>query len=511
MSKSASTATLFPAWKQEVNRRVAAHLSRKTTFASESAPAQGGRPTHGSRAAQAAARVAERYAQAPSYSELLADEARNAMRAAEAASEAARQAHAAVLYVLDGLEAAAAPEQESYSEFEASIRRFDEALQSYDRAIQLKPDYPEAHNNRGIVLQELERFDEALQSYDRAIQLKPDYPEAYNNRGIALQELRRFDEALQSYDRAIQLKPDYPEAHYNRGNALKELRRLDEALQSYDRAIQLKPDYPEAHYNRGNALKELKRFDEALQSYDRAIQLKSDYPEAHFNRGIVLKELKRFDEALQSYERALQLKPDNDFWLGMWFYVSLGCCNWENLDKNKDEILHGIIKNKKLIGPFATMLLTDSLDIQEQSAKIWVKDKCFSNNSTNKLTKYPLHDKIRIGYFSADFHNHATLHLMAEMFEKHDRSRYELYGFSFGPESNDPWRERSQRCFDRFFDVRFKSDQDIAEFARDLQIDIAVDLKGFTSRFTTKHLRRACSACPGKLSWFPRHNGSGVY
>ncbi len=120
MSKSASTATLFPAWKQEVNRRVAAHLSRKTTFASESAPAQGGRPMHGSRAAQAAARVAERYAQAPSYSELLADEARNAMRAAEAASEAARQAHAAVQYVLDGLEAAAAPEQESYSEFEAS-------------------------------------------------------------------------------------------------------------------------------------------------------------------------------------------------------------------------------------------------------------------------------------------------------------------------------------------------------------------------------------------------------
>ena len=120
LSKSTSTATFSPAWKQEVNRRVAAHMSRKTTFASESTPAHDGRPTHDSRAAQAAARVAERYAHAPSYSELLADEARNAMRAAEAASKAAQEAHAAVQYVLDGLEAAAAPEWVPQPGFDAS-------------------------------------------------------------------------------------------------------------------------------------------------------------------------------------------------------------------------------------------------------------------------------------------------------------------------------------------------------------------------------------------------------
>jgi uncharacterized RDD family membrane protein YckC len=120
LSKSASTATSFPAWKQEVNRRVAAHMSRKTTFASESTPAHDGRLTHDSRAAQAAARVAERYAHAPSYSELLADEARNAMRAAEAASKAAQQAHAAVQHVLDGLEAAGAPEWVPQPGFDAS-------------------------------------------------------------------------------------------------------------------------------------------------------------------------------------------------------------------------------------------------------------------------------------------------------------------------------------------------------------------------------------------------------
>ena len=123
---------------------------------------------------------------------------------------------------------------------------------------------------------DLKRLDEALASYDKAIALKPDYAEAYNNRGNALKDLKRLDEALASYDKAIALKPDYAEAYNNRGNALRDLKRLDEALASYDKAIALKPDYAEAYNNRGNALKDLKRLDEALVSYDKALSLEPD-------------------------------------------------------------------------------------------------------------------------------------------------------------------------------------------------------------------------------------------
>jgi predicted O-linked N-acetylglucosamine transferase (SPINDLY family) len=115
-----------------------------------------------------------------------------------------------------------------------------------------------------------------------------------------------------------------------------------------------------------------------------------------------------------------------------------------------------------------------------------VKNRCFSNNSTHKPAKYPLHDKIRIGYFSADYRDHPVSHLIAEMLEMHDRSKYELYGFSFGPESNDRWRIRTQKCFDRFFDVRFMSDHDIAMLAHNHQIDIAIDLMGFTADSRSK-------------------------
>ena len=190
------------------------------------------------------------------------------------------------------------------------LRRVEEALASYDRAIAIKSDYAEAYYERGIALQKLERVEEALASYDRAIAIKPNYAEAYTNRGLALQGLKRTAEALASYDRAIAIRRDYAEAYSNRGVVLQELKRVEEALVSYDKAIAIKPDYVEAYYNRGVALLELKRVEESLTSYDRAIAIKPDYAEAYANRGIALQELKRVDEALASYGRAIEIKPD---------------------------------------------------------------------------------------------------------------------------------------------------------------------------------------------------------
>jgi protein O-GlcNAc transferase len=370
--------------------------------------------------------------------------------------------------------------------FQQAISRFQEGniAEAIDicRLLQKQdPKNPHVLHMHGIAETQRGNYSESVDLLAKSIEIDPNISETHYNLGSALLKLKRLDEALHSFDRALQLKPDFPVAYCNQGKALLDSNRLDEALHSFDRAIQLNPNIPEAHVNRGIALKELKRLDEALQSYERAIQLNPNLPEAHINRAIALKGLKRLDEALLSYERAIQLKPDNDFWFGNCFATKLGCCDWKDFDRNNEEILNGVINDKKVTSPFLTLLLADSPDIQKQSARIWIKNKCFSTNSTNKLTKYPLHDKIRLGYFSADYCNHPILHLMAEMFEKHDRSRYELYGFSYGPELNDPWRKRAQKSFDHFFDVRFMSDQDVSMLARAHQIDIAIDLMGHTA------------------------------
>ena len=187
---------------------------------------------------------------------------------------------------------------------------YDEAVACYRRALELKPDYAEAHNNLGNALKDQGKLDEAVACYRRALELKPDYAEAHNNLGNALKEQGKLDEAVACYRRALELKPDYAEAHNNLGDALKDQGKLDEAVACYRRALELKPDYAEAHNNLGNALKDQGKLDEAVACYRRALELKPDYAEAHNNLGIALKEQGKLDEAVACYRRALELKPD---------------------------------------------------------------------------------------------------------------------------------------------------------------------------------------------------------
>jgi len=360
------------------------------------------------------------------------------------------------------------------------LKGLEKALTNYDRAIEFKHDYAMAYSNRGNVLNELKRFDEALVSCDKAIELKPDFAEAYLNRGNVLFELKRLEEALKSYNKAIELKNDYAEAYLNRGNVLSELKRFEETLNSYDRAIEFKYDYAEAYSNRGNVLKELKRFDEALTSYDRAIEFKHDFAKAYSNRGSVLKELKRFDEALTSYDKAIELKRDNEYLFGTLLHTRMFICNWQDFYTNVKKLILEINDGKKVTSSFPVLALTDSLIVQRKACEIWIADKCPINLSLGILAKRQHKNKIRVGYYSADFHNHATAYLMAELFKRHDKNNFELIAFSFGPDKKDEMRQRLSKSFDQFVDARLKSDKDIALMSRDMQIDIAVDLKGFT-------------------------------
>ncbi len=194
-----------------------------------------------------------------------------------------------------------------------NLGSFEEALACYDKAIEIKPDYHYAWDNRGLVLNNLGRYEEALASCDKALEIKPDYHYAWNNRGNALNNLGRYEEALASCDKALEIKPDYHYAWNNRGNALNNLGRYEEALACYDKAIEIKPDYHYAWDNRGLVLNNLGRYEEALASYDKAIEIKPDYHYAWYNRGIALDNLGRYEEAIASYDKALEIKPDHHY------------------------------------------------------------------------------------------------------------------------------------------------------------------------------------------------------
>jgi predicted O-linked N-acetylglucosamine transferase (SPINDLY family) len=360
------------------------------------------------------------------------------------------------------------------------LRRLDAALASYNHAIAIKADYAVAHYSRGNVLKELARLDAALASFDRAIAIKPDYTEAHNDRGLVLQELKRFESALESYEKAILFKLDHAQAHCNRGTALRELRRFDAALASYGHAIAIKPDCAEAYSNRGVLYNELRQFAAAIADYDRAIAIRPDYAEAYVNRGYALQQLEEFAAAILSFDVAIALKPDLRGVYSTRLFAGMQICDWGGFEENVDRLKAKIRCGEAVAHPFAVMALSGSPSFQRQATEAWVRGEFPRSHAPAAIPGRADHGKIRVGYFSADFRDHPVSTLTAEMIETHDRSRLEVTGFSFGPDTQDEMRKRMQGAFDRFIDVREKSDADIAMLARQMEIDIAVDLGGFT-------------------------------
>jgi len=185
--------------------------------------------------------------------------------------------------------------------------KLEEAIAAHNKALLIKPDFAEAHNNIGAAFQSQGKFEEASAAYNKALLIKPDYARAHYNLGITLQELGRLEEAVASYRKAIALIPDYAEAHYNLGNTLQELGRSKDAEASYRKAIALKPDYAEAHSNLGITLRELGKSKDAEASYRKAIAVKPDYAEAHSNLGVTLQELGKLEDALVQHKKSFEL------------------------------------------------------------------------------------------------------------------------------------------------------------------------------------------------------------
>jgi protein O-GlcNAc transferase len=362
----------------------------------------------------------------------------------------------------------------------AELKRWAAAVASYERATTLKPAYAESFSNCGIALAELKQWEAALASYDRAIAIKPDAAEAISNRGLVLAELKQWEAALASHDRAIAIKPDYAEALSNRGNVLAELKQSEAALSSYDRAIAIKPDYAEALANRGNVLAELQQSEAALASYDRAIAIRPDYAQALASRGHLLGELNQWEAALASYERAIAANPAVRFVRGHRCHLRAHLCDWDGLDTEVAQLTAAIERGEAASEPFPLLALSGSARVQKLAAEVYVRERCRVGTVLPAIRKRGRRDRIRVGYFSADFRNHPVASLTVQLFEEHGRSRFEVVGFSFGPDTQDPMRLRLEKAFDRFIDVRGKSDVDIALLARDMELDIAVDLGGYT-------------------------------
>jgi protein O-GlcNAc transferase len=361
-----------------------------------------------------------------------------------------------------------------------ALRRFDEALACSDRALSIDPRDARAFYNRGLALHHLQRLDDALASYDRALALRPDFAEALCNRGAALLDLKRYEEAVASFDRALALKPGHVEALYNRGLSLQYLQRYQDALASYGKALALRPDFAEAENNVGLNLQCLRRYEEALTSYDKALAIRPDFAEALYNRGAALSSMRRHEGAVRDVERALSLNPALPYARGTLLHSRMYCCDWRSHDEDVGRIIADVRAGKRSAEPATILNISSSAEDQLICARTWVNDKVPPARISAQQRPLYRHDRIRLAYLSTDFHEHATGYLMAGLFDRHDKNRFETTAVSMGPDTPSEMRTRLQSAFERFIDVRHMSDGDVADLLRKLEIDIAVDLKGFT-------------------------------
>jgi predicted O-linked N-acetylglucosamine transferase (SPINDLY family) len=362
----------------------------------------------------------------------------------------------------------------------AALKRADEALAAYEKSLSINPNSENAWLGRGNVLCDLERYDEALAAYDKALSIKPDLENAWAGRGNVLAKLKRYDEALAAYDKALSISPDLEIAWLGRGNVFCCIGRYEEALAAYDRALLTGSDLENAWLGRGNVFENLRRYGEAVAAYDRALSINAGLAEAWFGCGNVFQNLNRHDDAFVSYDKAFALKPDLADLEGSRLASKMSLCNWENVIGEIEHLKHSIRSGKPHCHPFAMLALSDSPQDHLLCARSWASTKYPQSDNPLWTGGKSAHEKIRIGYVSADFYEHATAYLMAEMFELHDKSRFEVSGISLGPSGDSPMRQRLKRSFDRFLDCRDLPDLEIAKSIAESQIDILVDLKGYT-------------------------------
>ena len=389
------------------------------------------------------------------------------------------------------------------------LKKLEEAVQNWNKAIQIDPNYADAYNNRGNALIKLGKINLSLKDFEKAIKIKPNYAEAHNNLGNVLKEIKKLNHSLNSYNEAIKINPNYAEAYSNRSIVLKDLNRLDSALESSNKAIEINPRYSEAYNSKGIILRKLNQFKEALKNYDKAIELNPNFANAYINRGnILLNETKQIDLALESYTKALKINSKLDFLFGTYIHIKFWLSNWNLIDEEINSLKNKIINGERTATPFSILSLLDLPDLQIKNAKKFVEKQFSLTNNLGPILKKAPNKKIRIGYYSADFHNHAMSFLLAHLFEVHDRSKFEIIGFSLEKRKNDEMRKRVSKAFDKFIDVSLKSDQEIAKISREFNVDIAIDLMGFTRGNKFQIFAEKCAPIQASYLGYPGTTGS---
>lgn len=376
------------------------------------------------------------------------------------------------------------------------------ALRCHERLDELGAQDHTTELDRATLLSELERFDEALASCTRATSQAPLHAAAWSARASALHELKQYGQALECFDRALSLEPNLVSAWTNKALSLHMLQRYDEALALQERALQAEPDNARTWSNCGATLLRLGQYERALDCCDKALALwpvpvlpavgesllegeskrpHRQYLATLFNRGNVLEKLKRHHEARATYEHLVDLAPDADYALGAALYSSRTVCDWRHDAAWLQQLEQASRDGKHAQQPFIAMMMMDDPALQRTVAERFVARHVESVRQPLWTGQHYRNARLHVAYLSADFRIHPTSLLLAGVLEHHDRSKIELSAIALGSHAADEMTSRIRQCADRFVEAGKFDDQQIAQWVREHQVDVLIDLMGHSN------------------------------
>ncbi len=356
----------------------------------------------------------------------------------------------------------------------------EEALISYKKVLNLVPDDLESLVNLSGVLGHLGRYQDAFDAAKKAIALNESIAQAWFNRATAERGLGQLQDAVISYEHCLKIDPQDIQAWGGQGLILDQLSNFQGAVDSFTRALQIKPDLWSIMKSRGDAYYSLGNLDKAIQDYQTVLLKEPGFEDAWNNLAVALQDRGNLNNALEAYEKVLALDPNYPFARGSYYYLKHCICDWKDFDADRNHLERLVSDGAKAIQPFFLLSISDNEELIMKSAQTWMMARHpIKSASLNTVVKSHC-KKIRIGYFSADFRLHAVAHLIAGLLESHDKEQFEIYGFVYGPKPQDEMSSRIANALDHHVDIRGMSDEDAASLARDLGIDIAVDLTGLT-------------------------------
>tara|TARA_Y100000591_G_scaffold240103_1_gene210741 strand:+ start:709 stop:2670 length:1962 start_codon:yes stop_codon:yes gene_type:complete len=359
--------------------------------------------------------------------------------------------------------------------------RIKEAQKIYIKLLKIYNNNHILYHLVGTTYLQLKEQKPAIEYFKLSLKYNPNFPDTYNNMGIALAENKEHIEALNNYNKAIELKNDYIDAYLNRGISFNKLKKYDEAIKDFKFVINAEPNNAKAFNNLGNVFKELKKYDQAINFYEEAIKINNNFLEAISNKADVFDAQKKFKESLIELNKIYKIKPNFSGITQKIISNKMSIFDWQDYENLKEIVKDKLLNEGITLDPLFLYYLFDDLNIQLNNSKNFINNEFKDYNKIKYKYKRKKNNKIKIGYFSGDFHNHPVLHIMSDIFKQHDKNKFDIYAFSHGPlKLKNIWKKSIINYFNKFYEISNWSDKEIIEKANEEQIDIAVDLTGLT-------------------------------